>query len=78
MATGGPDRAEGHVIDIAYVSTFLAGLAPSSPAFAALQTGVVPPDIDRPFACLDIGCGTGFTPALLAAADPHGDLCGRL
>lgn len=70
------DWSGGYVLDVAYVHNFLAGLAPLNLALAGLLCGVRPPDVDAPFSYLDLGCGNGFTPALLAAANPHADVWG--
>ena len=74
MSATKPDWSDGYVVDVAYVHNFHPGLTPVNLAFAALQAGVRPPDIDAPFAYLDLGCGNGFTPALIAAACPQADV----
>lgn len=71
------DWGEGYVTDVAYVHTFLPGLAPLNLALAALAAGVRPPEVDAPFAYLDVGCGNGFTPALIAAANPQAEVWGN-
>jgi SAM-dependent methyltransferase len=77
MSTTAADWGDGYLVDVAYIHTFLPGLAPLNLALAALLAGVRPPDVDEPFAYLDLGCGNGFTPALLAAANPHGEFWGN-
>ena len=69
MAT--TDTSEGYVVDIDYPRSFLPVLAPLNLALVALLSGHRPPDVDRPFAYLDLGCGNGFTPALIAATHSH-------
>lgn len=76
MNTTAADWSDGYVTDVEYVRNFLPGLAPLNLALAAVLAGVRPPDVDAPFAYLDLGCGNGFTPALLAAANPQADIWG--
>ena len=71
------DWGEGYVTGVEYVSNFHPGLVPSNLAAAALLAGIRPPDLDRAFAYLDLGCGNGFTPALVAAANPHAQIWGN-
>lgn len=68
------DWSEGYVVDMAYLHNFHPALAPLNLACAALAAGVTPPDVDRPFAWLDLGCGNGFSAALFAAGHPHADV----
>ena len=68
------DWSEGYVVDMAYLHNFHPALAPLNLACAALAAGVAPPDVDRPFAWLDLGCGNGFSAALFAAGHPHADV----
>ncbi len=77
MTTTNDDWGEGYVTGVEYVSNFHPGLVPSNLATAVLLAGVRPPDLDRPFTYLDVGCGNGFTPALVAAANPHAQIWGN-
>lgn len=77
MDTAAGHWSEGYVVDVEYVRNFLPGLAPLGLALSAAHAGVRPPDVDRPFTYLDLGCGNGFTPALLAAANPHAQIWGN-
>ena len=76
MGATGADWSEGYVTDVEYVRNFLPGLAPLNLALAVVLAGLRPPDVDAPFAYLDLGCGNGFTTALLAAANPHAEFWG--
>lgn len=77
MAANDRDWGEGYVVDVEYVRNFHPGLTPMNLAVASVRGGVVPPDVDGAFTYLDIGCGNGFTPALIAAACPHAQVWGN-
>lgn len=63
--------SDGYVVDVEYTHGFYPELAPLNLAFVTALGGREPPDVDRPFAYLELGCGNGFTTSLLAAAHPH-------
>ncbi len=62
----------GYVSDIEYSAGFYGQQAPAALDLACLVNGVEPPDTSDGFDWLELGCGQGFTAALLAAANPHG------
>lgn len=68
--------AEGYVVDIGYTHGFYGELAPSLLRFVTLLGGLQSVDADRPFTYYDLGCGNGYTTALLAAANPQGSFIG--
>jgi SAM-dependent methyltransferase len=65
-----------YVTDVPYVRTFVRELAPAWLDHVALVSGFAPPSRDREFAWCDLGCGQGFTAAILAATHPTGRFCG--
>ena len=69
--------AGGYVVDVEYTHGFYPDLAPLNLVMAAALAGRQAPDPDRPFTYLELGCGNGFSTALLAAAHPHGRFWGN-
>lgn len=67
---------EGYVSDIQYTAGFYRETAPLHLAYAAQSLGVRPPDFNKPFTYLELGCGQGFGTSLLAAAMPTGSFYG--
>ncbi|PJI44319.1 MAG: hypothetical protein CTR53_00995 [Ferrovibrio sp.] len=69
----GADWTEGYV-DVGYTHDFYRELTPALHRFALLSRGVDPGniDLDRISYC-ELGCGHGFSTALLAAAHPQAD-----
>ena len=70
------DWASGYVADVPYTSGYYPDTAPAHQALAALIAGYGAPEVDRPFRYLELGCGTGFGLATLAAANPHAEFLG--
>lgn len=66
---------DGYLIDSEYTYTFWPLCSPTRLAFTAVMNGVAPPPLDR-FRYLELGCGHGFQPALLAAANPQAEFVG--
>ncbi|ESQ88628.1 hypothetical protein ABAC460_15165 [Asticcacaulis sp. AC460] len=62
----------GYVVDVEYTHGFYPELAPLNLAMAATLAGRRTVDVDQPFTYLELGCGNGYSTALLAAANPHG------
>ncbi len=62
----------GYVSDIEYSAGFYGQQAPAALNLACLLNAVEPPATAGGFDWLELGCGQGFTAAVLAAANPHG------
>jgi SAM-dependent methyltransferase len=62
----------GYVVDVEYTHGYYPDLAPLNLAMAASLAGRKVLDPDQPFTYLELGCGNGFSSALLAAANPQG------
>ena len=69
--------AGGYVVDVEYTHGFYPDLAPLNLAMAANLAGRRAIDADSDFTYLELGCGNGFSTALLAAANPHGRFWGN-
>jgi SAM-dependent methyltransferase len=68
--------SEGYVTSIDYTSGFYHGLAPISQNFSLLLRGIEPVQLRDGFCYCELGCGHGFSTALLAAANPKGSFWG--
>lgn len=62
----------GYIADVPYVRTFTRELAPAWLDHVALVAGFTPPNRRGGFAYCDLGCGSGFTAAVMAATHPTG------
>ena len=62
----------GYIVDVEYTHGFYPDLSPLNLALAATLAGRHGIDPDADFTYLELGCGNGFSTALLAAAHPHG------
>jgi SAM-dependent methyltransferase len=71
-----PDWSDGYITNIDYTSGFYPGLSPHAQNFSLLYRGFAPPDISEGFTYCELGCGHGFSTALLAAANPQGAFWG--
>ena len=71
-----PDWSDGYITNIDYTSGFYSGLAPLAQNFALLYRGYAGPQLADGFTYCELGCGHGFTTALLAAANPAGAFWG--
>ncbi len=67
------DWGEGYVSDVEYVPGYYPLQAPGLLSLATLVSGFAPPSLDAGFRYCELGCGLGYTTALLAAADPRGE-----
>ena len=67
---------QGYVTDVAYTTHFYREMTPCWLAMASLLLGHRPPDLTRPFAYADLGCGNGFTALAVAATCPHAEVWG--
>jgi len=67
---------DGYVRDNAYNSSFNASQAPILLSYVAATAGYAPPDPERPFRYVELGCGSGVTLNALAAACPQGSFVG--
>ena len=70
------DWTDGYVTNTDYTSHFYPYLAPQAQNFAVLLAGAMPADISDGFTYCELGCGQGYTTALLAAANPGGRFWG--
>jgi SAM-dependent methyltransferase len=73
-----PDQswADGYVVDVEYTHGFYRELTPALLRFVTILGGVQAADTDKAFTYFELGCGQGYTTALLAAANPHGRFYG--
>ncbi len=69
-------NAEGYVSDVIYTSHFFREQCPGVLNEVRRWRGVAAVPLDREFSWCDLGCGTGYTAALLAAAHPRGTFWG--
>jgi SAM-dependent methyltransferase len=78
MAHGHPDAAspEGYILDLDYTESFYRELAPARLHFVTLLQGLRAASIDSPYTYYELGCGHGYSSALLAAANPLGRFIG--
>lgn len=67
------DWGEGYVSDLEYVPGYYPLQAPGLLNLATLVAGFSPLSLDSGFRYCELGCGLGYTTALLAAADPRGE-----
>lgn len=65
---------EGYVADVTYTSQFYREMTPAWLGMAAVLLGHRPPDLARPFRWAELGCGNGFTAAVVAAACPQAEV----
>jgi SAM-dependent methyltransferase len=70
------DWSDGYITNIEYTSGFYAGLSPLAQNFALLYRGYAGPQLADGFTYCELGCGRGFSTALLAAANPAGAFWG--
>jgi len=70
------DWSDGYITHIDYTSGFYVGLSPAAQNFALLYRGFASPEISEGFTYCELGCGHGFTTALLAAVNPQGAFWG--
>ena len=68
--------AGGYITDLVYPDFFHRETSPVWIAGAMAAIGQRTPALDRPWRYLDLGCGTGYGTALLAAANPGGQFVG--
>jgi SAM-dependent methyltransferase len=71
-----PDWSDGYITNIDYTSGFYPGLSPHAQNFALLYRGFASPELGGGFTYCELGCGHGFSTALLAAANPQGAFWG--
>jgi SAM-dependent methyltransferase len=69
-------QATGYGTDVPYVHVFTRELAPAWLDHVALVAGFAPPACEKGFAWCDLGCGQGFSAAVLAATHQAGRFCG--
>jgi SAM-dependent methyltransferase len=67
---------DGYVTDVVYTSNFYREITPAWLAMSSLLLGHRPPDLTKPFAYADLGCGNGFTALVIAATFPHAEIWG--
>lgn len=66
----------GYIVDVGYTEGFYKEQAPGTLRLVALFAGLRSVEIDRPFTYYELGCGNGYTTALLAAVHPHAQFIG--
>ncbi|HWM42959.1 MAG TPA: class I SAM-dependent methyltransferase [Burkholderiales bacterium] len=66
----------GYIVDVGYTEGFYREQAPGTLRLVALFAGLRAVDTDRPFTYYELGCGNGYTTALLAAVHPHAQFVG--
>jgi SAM-dependent methyltransferase len=71
-----PDASGGYVTDVAYLPGYYPFMAPSRIRHVASSLGIRPPETDKGFDYLELGCGFGATLLTLAAANPLGRFTG--
>ncbi len=70
------DWSDGYITSVEYTSHFYAAMSPVAQNLGLLLDGFMPIDLTQPFSFCELGCGQGFTTALLAAANPGGRFWG--
>ena len=68
--------SSGYVSDVTYTLGFYRELAPTFLNFCALLNSVEGPDLSKPLRYCELGCGRGYSLALLAAANPNYEFIG--
>ena len=68
--------ADGYIVDVGYVEGFYREQAPTALRLVALFAGLRAVDVERPYTYYELGCGNGYTTALLAAVNPHAQFVG--
>jgi SAM-dependent methyltransferase len=71
-----PEGSDGYITNIDYTSGFYPGLSPHAQNFALLYRGFASPELAEGFTYCELGCGHGFSTALLGAANPQGAFWG--
>jgi len=66
----------GYVVDVGYTEGFYREQAPGALRLVALFAGLRAVEVERPFTYYELGCGNGYTTALLAAVHPHAQFVG--
>lgn len=70
------DWSDGYVTNTEYTSHFYPFLSPSSQNFALMLAGIMPVDLNAGYTYCELGCGQGYTTAVLAASNPNGRFWG--
>ena len=70
------DWSDGYVTNTEYTSHFYPFLSPTSQNFALLLSGVMPVDLQAGYTYCELGCGQGYTTAVLAASNSNGRFWG--
>jgi SAM-dependent methyltransferase len=65
---------DGYVTDVVYTSSFYRETTPAWLAMASLLLGHRPPDLAKPFAYADLGCGNGVSAVTVAATSPQAEV----
>ena len=64
------------MVDIDYTHGYFRELSPSALRFVSLLGGVQPVDLAKPFVYYELGCGSGHSLLVHAAAQPHAQFIG--
>lgn len=70
------DWSDGYVTSTEYTSNFYSFLSPGSQNLSLLLAGVMPVDLSDEFTYCELGCGQGYSTAVLAASNPNGRFWG--
>ena len=65
---------DGYVTDVVYTSSFYRETTPAWLAMSSLLLGHRPPDLTKPFAYADLGCGNGVSALTVAATSPQAEV----
>ncbi len=69
----GAQFGSGYVSDVDYPAAYHRELSPAWLNYVAALNGVAPRDVNSPFRYLELGCGTGYSSLVHAAAFPAGE-----
>ena len=70
------DWSDGYITNTEYTSNFYPFLSPGSQNLALLLSGCLPVELSEGYTYCELGCGQGYSTAVLAAANPTGRFWG--
>ena len=68
--------SEGYVTDVGYTRGYYRELSSAHQSFSLAATGHEPPDLEKPFTKVELGCGYGVSLLIEAANYPHAQFFG--
>jgi SAM-dependent methyltransferase len=68
--------AEGYLTDVSYIPGFYPNMSPLAMRYVAALNRLTPPQTEKGFRYLELGCGLGRSLTTLAAANPQGEFVG--